>query len=78
MDNLLLLSISHCPLAMSSVDYCPSAMTSVDTDSGFRRELGLLDAVVVVVGGIVGVGIFANPSNVARAGTVPREYPTRP
>src|SRR6266581_6755828 len=35
-------------------------------DAGFRRELGLLDSVVVVAGGIVGVGIFANPSNVAR------------
>jgi basic amino acid/polyamine antiporter, APA family len=35
-------------------------------DAGFRRELGLFDAVVVVAGGIVGVGIFANPSNVAR------------
>jgi basic amino acid/polyamine antiporter, APA family len=34
--------------------------------AGFRRELGLFDAAVVVVGGIVGVGIFANPSNVAR------------
>ncbi|HMD35342.1 MAG TPA: amino acid permease [Vicinamibacterales bacterium] len=33
---------------------------------GFRRDLGLLDSVVVVAGGIVGVGIFANPSNVAR------------
>jgi APA family basic amino acid/polyamine antiporter len=33
---------------------------------GFRRELGLLDAAVVVAGGIIGVGIFANPSNVAR------------
>ncbi len=33
---------------------------------GFRRELGLFDAVVVVAGGIIGVGIFANPSNVAR------------
>lgn len=32
----------------------------------FKRELGLLDAVVVVAGGVVGVGIFANPSNVAR------------
>ena len=32
----------------------------------FRRELGLLDAAVVVAGAIVGVGIFANPSNVAR------------
>jgi APA family basic amino acid/polyamine antiporter len=37
-----------------------SAMT------GFRRELGLLDSAAVVAGGIVGVGIFANPSNVAR------------
>jgi basic amino acid/polyamine antiporter, APA family len=35
-------------------------------DPGFRRELGLFDSVVVVAGGIVGVGIFANPSNVAR------------
>jgi APA family basic amino acid/polyamine antiporter len=32
----------------------------------FRRDLGLFDSVVVVAGGIVGVGIFANPSNVAR------------
>jgi len=32
----------------------------------FRRELNLLDASVVVAGAIVGVGIFANPSNVAR------------
>ena len=36
------------------------------SESGFRRELGLLDAVVVVAGAIIGVGIFANPSNVAR------------
>src|SRR5262245_38084337 len=34
--------------------------------TGFRRELGLFDATVVVAGGIIGVGIFANPSNVAR------------
>lgn len=32
----------------------------------FRRELGLFDSVVVVAGGIIGVGIFANPSNIAR------------
>jgi APA family basic amino acid/polyamine antiporter len=32
----------------------------------FRRDLGLLDSIVVVAGGIIGVGIFANPSNVAR------------
>jgi APA family basic amino acid/polyamine antiporter len=35
-------------------------------ETAFQRELGLFDAVVVVAGGIVGVGIFANPSNVAR------------
>ena len=40
-------------------------MTS-SSHAGFRRELGLFDAVVVVAGGIIGVGIFANPSNVAR------------
>jgi basic amino acid/polyamine antiporter, APA family len=32
---------------------------------GFRRELGLADASVVVAGSIVGIGIFANPSVVA-------------
>jgi APA family basic amino acid/polyamine antiporter len=35
-------------------------------EAGFRRELGLFDAAVVVAGAIIGVGIFANPSNVAR------------
>lgn len=35
-------------------------------EPGFRRELGLLDTAVVVVGAIIGVGIFVNPSNVAR------------
>jgi len=39
---------------------------SSPADAGFRRELGAVDAVVVVAGGIIGVGIFANPSNVAR------------
>jgi basic amino acid/polyamine antiporter, APA family len=39
---------------------------AISPDAGFRRELGLLDAIVVVAGGIIGVGIFANPSNVAR------------
>lgn len=40
--------------------------TAGGADPGFRRELGLLDASVVVAGAIIGVGIFANPSNVAR------------
>ena len=35
-------------------------------DTGFRRELGLVDTAVVVAGAIIGVGIFANPANVAR------------
>ncbi len=30
-----------------------------------RRELGLFDATMIVMGGIVGAGIFANPSEVA-------------
>src|SRR5881396_2877980 len=41
-------------------------MPTPRSDAGFRRDLGLFDAAVVVAGGIVGVGIFANPSNVAR------------
>jgi APA family basic amino acid/polyamine antiporter len=43
-----------------------SPSTTPTTTSGFRRELGLFDAAVVVAGGVIGVGIFANPSNVAR------------
>src|SRR5215468_6806132 len=42
------------------------AVSSPSTTTGFRRELGLFDAAVVVAGGVIGVGIFANPSNVAR------------
>src|SRR5213083_1498944 len=30
-----------------------------------RRQLGLIDATMIVMGGIVGAGIFANPSEVA-------------
>ncbi|MEO8277495.1 MAG: amino acid permease [Thermoanaerobaculia bacterium] len=36
------------------------------TAGGFRRELGLWDTTVIVAGAIIGVGIFVNPSNVAR------------
>lgn len=36
------------------------------SNCSFRRELGLVDSAAVVAGGIIGVGIFANPSNVAR------------
>src|SRR5262245_21599596 len=30
-----------------------------------RRQLGLFDATMIVMGGIIGAGIFANPSEVA-------------
>lgn len=42
-------------------------MTAPGADgAALRRELGLADALLVVAGGIIGVGIFANPANVAR------------
>jgi basic amino acid/polyamine antiporter, APA family len=34
--------------------------------NGLRRELGLLDTTFVVMGGIIGVGIFVNPGSVVR------------
>ena len=43
-----------------------SASESTSPASGLRRELGPLDATVVVAGAIIGIGIFVNPSNVAR------------
>ena len=39
-------------------------MTEVETSKP-RRQLGLFDATMIVMGGIVGAGIFANPSEVA-------------
>jgi basic amino acid/polyamine antiporter, APA family len=42
----------------------PLGMTTLDTPKP-RRQLGLFDAVMIVMGGIVGAGIFANPSEVA-------------
>src|SRR5207237_4896279 len=42
----------------------PLGMTKVDAIKP-RRQLGLFDAIMIVMGGIVGAGIFANPSEVA-------------
>ena len=42
----------------------PLGMTNLDAPRP-RRQLGLFDAIVIVMGGIVGAGIFANPSEVA-------------
>jgi basic amino acid/polyamine antiporter, APA family len=35
------------------------------TQTKLRRQLGLFDATMIVMGGIIGAGIFANPSEVA-------------
>src|SRR5256885_13333094 len=42
----------------------PLGMTKSDALKP-RRQLGLFDATMIVMGGIVGAGIFANPSEVA-------------
>jgi basic amino acid/polyamine antiporter, APA family len=42
----------------------PLGMTELDSPKP-RRQLGLFDAIMIVMGGIVGAGIFANPSEVA-------------
>jgi basic amino acid/polyamine antiporter, APA family len=39
--------------------------SSISDGSKPRRQLGLFDAIMIVMGGIVGAGIFANPSEVA-------------
>ena len=47
---------------MRFLDFAPLGMT---TPIKPRRQLGLFDATMIVMGGIVGAGIFANPSEVA-------------
>jgi len=41
-------------------------MPSQDESSSLARRLGLFDATMIVMGGIIGAGIFINPSVVAR------------
>ncbi|HET6585132.1 MAG TPA: amino acid permease, partial [Nannocystaceae bacterium] len=43
----------------------PTPPGESDAPSGLRRELGMLDTTAVVVGAVVGVGIFFTPSRVA-------------
>ena len=47
---------------MPRLRYAALGMTMVSKP---RRQLGLFDATMIVMGGIVGAGIFANPSEVA-------------
>lgn len=41
-------------------------MNEAKTTNGLRRQLGLFDATMIVMGGIIGSGIFMNPSVVAK------------
>ena len=38
----------------------------IDAATGLARKLGLFDATMIVMGGIIGSGIFVNPAEVAR------------
>src|SRR5215475_12907698 len=52
---------------------CVAALTplGMTTASKPRRQLGLFDVTMIVMGGIVGAGIFANPSEVAHRVHIP-------
>src|SRR5262245_30918269 len=45
----------------------PESRSATPSEPGLARRLGVFDATMIVMGGIVGVGIFMNPSLVARA-----------
>lgn len=57
---------SHAPAPGPLIGAAHDRDTAHPGEGGFRREMGLVDTSVVVAGAIIGVGIFANPSNVAR------------
>ncbi len=44
----------------------PPDASALDAPSSLARRLGLFDATMIVMGGIIGSGIFLNPSEVAR------------
>ncbi|HEX5736165.1 MAG TPA: amino acid permease [Blastocatellia bacterium] len=44
----------------------PPPASALDAPSSLARRLGLFDATMIVMGGIIGSGIFLNPSEVAR------------
>lgn len=50
----------------------PPVVEDAKRDAGYARQLGLFSATMLVVGGIIGAGIFLNPAIVAqRVGTGP-------
>ena len=44
----------------------PAETTTVDRETGFIRELGLFDSVMIVVGVMIGSGIFIVSADMAR------------
>jgi len=44
----------------------PPDASAIDTPSSLARRLGLFDTTMIVMGGVIGSGIFMNPSEVAR------------
>jgi APA family basic amino acid/polyamine antiporter len=48
------------------VESSASAPESVDHETGFVRELGLFDSAMVVIGAMIGSGIFIVPADMAR------------
>lgn len=55
----------------------PTAPTPAIPEPGYARQLGLFSATMLVVGGIIGAGIFLNPAIVAqRVGTGPATIAT--
>ncbi len=54
------------PRAGRAAEHSGDATTAVAEGPGFRRALGPFDATMVVIGGVVGAGIFINPYIVAQ------------
>lgn len=54
------------PSRETSESPAPPPSPTIDAPSSLARRLGLFDATMIVMGGIIGSGIFLNPSEVAR------------
>src|SRR5262245_20906741 len=58
-------SVKRQASGIDALQNLPSLDMRILDNSKPRRQLGLFDATMIVMGGIVGAGIFANPSEVA-------------
>ncbi|HEX9164257.1 MAG TPA: amino acid permease [Thermoanaerobaculia bacterium] len=52
--------------ALNTASTTAATTTLPDTESGFVRELGLLDSTMIVAGSMIGSGIFIVPAEIAR------------